>query len=121
MKKYLFLGALAAALTGCGDKVNTVTVFDAECEQVATGAQDNFVVQCPITEKLTEVQGRVADSMFINGFDYYKLDEYAADVEHVYVEINPNASNGNQPIYRVMVKNPVFDDKTMYSVMAFEE
>ena len=38
MKKYLFLGALAAALTGCGDKVNTVTVLDAECEQIAVAS-----------------------------------------------------------------------------------
>jgi len=118
MKKFLFAGFAAAILAGCGgNNDSTIMVLDAQCETVAKGAQENFVVKCPVTEQLAEMQSREADTMFVNGRDFYDMDAYAADAEHIYVEINPNASNGNQPIYRVMIKNPVFDDKTMYSVM----
>ena len=125
MKKILFAGVAAALLAGCNEKDedNTITVLDATCERVAVASNGdkNFVVKCPITEKLAEIQARTPDSMFINGLDFYDLNAYAADAEHIYVEINPNASNGNQPIYRVMVQNPVIDGNAMYSVMAFEQ
>lgn len=118
MKKFLFAGFAAAILAGCSSEPeNVTTILDAKCETVATGAEGNFVVKCPVTEQLTEIQSKEADSMFVSGRDYYDFDAYAADAEHIYVEVNPNASNGDQPIYRVMVKTPVFDENAKYSVM----
>ena len=131
MKKILFAGVAAALLAGCSEKSQdeTITVLDAECERVAVASngEKNFVVKCPITEKLNEIRTRTPDSMFIGPYDVIEpntVDVYAVattDAEHIYVEINPNASNGNQPIYRVMVQNPVIDGKSMFSVMAFEQ
>ena len=120
MKKYMFIGFAAAVLAACGSD-NTEKVRDAKCVKIAQGYENNYVVKCEPTETLTGIQAQPADSMFISGFDFYDLNAYAADQEHIYVEVNPNASNGNEPIYRVMVKSPVFDNETMYSVMAFVE
>lgn len=123
MKKFLFAGVVAAILAGCSENSQdeTITVLDAKCERVANGYQNNFVVKCPITEKLAEVQAGTPNHMFIDGLDFYDLNAYATDAQHIYVEVNPNASNGTQPIYRVMVQNPVIDGNAMYSVMAFEQ
>ncbi len=129
MKKSIIVGAMSLAMLGCGTDAETVTVLDAKCERVAVASngRENFVVKCPITERLNEVRARTPDSMFIGPYDAIEpntVDVYATattDVEHIYVEVNPNASNGNQPIYRVMVQNPVIDGKTMFSVMAFEQ
>ncbi len=110
MKKFLFAGFAAAILAGCSSEPeNVTTILDAKCETVATGAEGNFVVKCPVTEQLTEIQSKEADSVFSAG--EYDLNAYAADAEHIYVEVNGDAG------YRVMVKNPVFDENAKYSVM----
>lgn len=131
MKKFLFAGVAAAILAGCSENSQDeiITVLDAKCERVAVASngRENFVVKCPITERLNEIRARTPDSMFIGPYDAIEpntVGVYAmatTDVEHIYVEVNPNASNGNQPIYRVMVQNPVIDGNTMFSVMAFEQ
>ena len=124
MKKYLFIVAVATVLTGCGDKVNTVTVFDAECEQIAVASNGakNFVVKCPITEKLTDIQARTPDSMFVGPYDVIEpntVNIFAVaptDLEHVYVEIVDGDCGENTVGYRVLINNPVFNGKTWHAV-----
>lgn len=118
MKKLVFAGFAAAILAGCNS--NETYVLDAKCERVASGTK-TFVVKCPITEKLAEIQAKEPEYLFIGDTKYVdEIPLYAADPEHVYVEVNPNASNGNQPIYRVMIKMPNIETGA-YAVMAFEE
>ena len=113
MKKYLFLGALAAALTGCGDKVNTVTVFDAESEQIMTSERNDIVVKCPITEQLTAIQGEKPNAMFLS---ISPTDDIVTDAEHIYVDIVEGDCGENTTGYRIMVQNPVLDGETLYAV-----
>lgn len=113
MKKYLFIGAIAAALTGCGDKVNTVTVLDAECKQVITGERGDVLVKCPITEQLTAFQSETPSAMFLS-IDPTTLLEL--DAEHIYVDIVDGDCGEDTIGYRIMVQNPVFDGETWYAV-----
>ena len=104
MKKYLFIGAIAAALTGCGDKVNTVTVLDAECKQVITGERGDVLVKCPITEQLTAFQSETPSAMFLS-IDPTTLLEL--DAEHIYVNVIPAGvfDGVTYTEYRVMAKD----------------
>ena len=108
----MFAGFAAAVLAGCGGESNKVTVLDAQCEVVAKSEQGSSVVKCPVTEQLTEIQGKEANSMFMYNYEPYNINDAAADTENVYVEV----LNVEQPTYRVMVKNPVLDGNAMYAV-----
>lgn len=118
MKKYVLVGFAAAILAGCDSnaEIETTSFMGVECEKVATGEQSDYVVKCPVTPELEEIQAQEANAMFMSGLDYYDFNGYAADVEHIYVNVVQNDCGDDTVGYRVMVKEPVFDGETMYAV-----
>lgn len=110
MKKYMFVGFAAAILAGCGEK--TETFVGAECEKIAKGANGEYVLKCPITEELTMVQQQEANARFA-GID---PAPYVADAEHIYVDVVPNDCGEKTSGYRILVKEPVFDEESLYAV-----
>lgn len=110
MKKYMFVGFAAAMLAGCGNK--TETFIGAECEKIAKGENGDYVLKCPITPELAMVQQQEPNAMFAS----VNPTEYATDAEHIYVNVVPNNCGENVPGYRVLVKEPVFEEGKMYAV-----
>ena len=96
MKKILIYGVAVAAIAGCSTKEETteVKVFDASCEKVAVFEQGDMIVKCPINETLSSLQDQTPTGMFVQG-EY----EWATYKE-----------------YRIMVKNPVMDENSLYTV-----
>lgn len=123
MKKIFGLVAVLALVAGCNSNTSdTVTVLDATCEKVTTFTEGDMVVKCPITEQLQALQTQEANSMFVQGGDL-KLNELAADAEHIYVNVIPAGSYEWAPKteYRVMVKEPVFEEGKMWTVSMIAE
>lgn len=110
MKKYMFVGFAAAVLAGCGDK--TETFIGAECERVATGENGDYVLKCPITPELAMVQQQDANARFAS----VNPTEYATDSEHIYVNVVPNDCGENTAGYRILAKEPVFNEESMYAI-----
>ena len=110
MKKLFVCGAAVAMLAGCSSKPETVQVFDADCEKVATFEQGDMIVKCPVVEGLSVIQAQEANAKFVQGGDL-NLNEMAADAEHIYVNVIPAGSYewAAKPEYRVMVKEPNFE------------
>ena len=119
MKKLLIYGAAIAAIAGCSTKEETkeVKVFDASCEKVAVFEQGDMIVKCPINETLSSLQDQTPTGMFVQGegFDFASA---AADAEHVYVNVIPAGAYewATYKEYRIMVKNPVMDENSLYTV-----
>lgn len=110
MKKYMFVGFAAAILAGCGEK--TETFIGAECEKIATGERGDYVLKCPITPELTMVQSQEPNALFAS----VNPTEYANDAENIYVNVVPNDCGENMAGYRVLVKEPKFEEGSMYAV-----
>ena len=107
MKKLLFCGAAAAILAGCSAREETVPVIDAQCEKLATFEAGDMIVKCPLAEGLVAMQAQQVSGKFIQGGDL-PLAEFAADAEHVYVNVVPLKSEDGKDIgteYRIMAKN----------------
>ncbi len=110
MKKYMFVGFAAAVLAGCGEK--TETFIGAECEKIVTGERGDYVLKCPITPELTMVQTQEPNALFAS----VNPTEYASDAEHIYVNVVPNDCGDDVAGYRVLVKEPKFEEGSMYAV-----
>lgn len=119
MKKILICGAAIAAIAGCSAKEekNDVKIFDASCEKVATFEQGDMIVKCPVNETLASLQEQEPTGIFVP-HDNFNVSELATDVEHVYVNVIPAGSYewAAQKEYRIMVKNPVVDENSLYTV-----
>ncbi len=124
MKKILLYGAAIAAIASCSAKeeTNDVKIFDASCEKVAVFEQGDMIVKCPVNETLVSLQGQEPTGMFVQGGDFNFADA-AADAEHVYVNVIPAGAYewAAQKEYRIMVKNPVFDENSLYTVSVLVE
>ena len=102
--------------------MGNLSVLDANCETIATFAQGDTIVKCPITEQLQALQEKEPDSMFVQGGDL-NLQELATDAEHIYVNVVPAGSYdwAEKTQYRVLVKNPVFEEGKMTTVSVIAE
>jgi len=110
MKKYMFVGFAAAVLAGCGSK--TETFLGIECERGVKGANGDYVLKCPVTDELKMVQSQEPNAMFAS----VNPAEYAADAEHIYINVVPNDCGDKTNGYRVLVKDPVLDGESLYAV-----
>ena len=119
MKKILIYGVAVAAIAGCSAKEETteVKVFDASCEKVAVFEQGDMIVKCPINETLSSLQDQTPTGIFVP-HDNFNVSELAADAEHVYVNVIPAGAYewATYKEYRIMVKNPVMDENSLYTV-----
>jgi hypothetical protein len=119
MKKILIYGVAVAAIAGCSAKEETkeVKVFDASCEKVAVFEQGDMIVKCPINETLSSLQDQTPTGIFVP-HDNFNVSELAADAEHVYVNVIPAGAYewATYKEYRIMVKNPVMDEDSLYTV-----
>jgi len=106
----MFVGFAAAILAGCGSK--TESFLGIECEKIAKGDAGDYVLKCPVTDELTMVQSQEPNAMFKS----INPTEYAADVEHIYINVVPNDCDEGTSGYRILAKEPVFDGETMYAV-----
>lgn len=124
MKKILICGAAIAAIAGCSAKeeTNDVKIFDASCEKVATFEQGDMIVKCPTNETLASLQEQTPTGMFVQGegFDFAAA---AADAEHVYVNVIPAGAYdwAAKTEYRIMVKNPNFEEGSFWTVSVLAE
>lgn len=119
MKKLLIYGAAIAAIAGCSEKKadEGVKVFDATCEKVVVFEQGDMIVKCPVNETLASLQDQTPTGIFVP-HDNYNVSEVAADAEHIYVNVIPAGSYewAENKEYRIMVKNPVVDGESLYTV-----
>lgn len=119
MKKLLIYGAAIAAIAGCSAKeeTNDVKIFDASCEKVVAFEQGDMIVKCPTNETLASLQEQTPTGIFVP-HDNFNVSELAADAEHVYVNVIPAGAYewAAQKEYRIMVKNPVVDENSLYTV-----
>ena len=119
MKKLLIYGAAIAAIAGCSAKeeTNEVKIFDASCEKVVAFEQGDMIVKCPTNETLASLQEQEPTGIFVP-HDNFNVSELATDAEHVYVNVIPAGSYewAAQKEYRIMVKNPVMDENSLYTV-----
>lgn len=119
MKKLLIYGAAIAAIAGCSAKeeTNDVKIFDASCEKVVAFEQGDMIVKCPTNETLASLQEQTPTGIFVP-HDNFNVSELAADAEHVYVNVIPAGAYewATQKEYRIMVKNPVMDENSLYTV-----
>ena len=106
MKKLVFCGAAAAILAGCSAKEEQVPVMDAICDKVQTFEAGDMIVKCPVTMGLDGIRSQPANSQFVNGGDL-PLAEFAADAEHIYVNVIPAGvfDGVTYTEYRVMAKD----------------
>ena len=124
MRKILIYGAAIAAIAGCSAKeeTNDVKIFDASCEKVATFEQGDMIVKCPVNETLASLQEQTPTGMFVQGegFDFAAA---AADAEHVYVNVIPAGAYdwAAKTEYRIMVKNPNFEEGSFWTVSVLAE
>lgn len=121
MKKILIASALIASLTACSnaEPEEPIEVLDATCEKVQTFEQGDMIVKCPITEQLVDAQSNAADSKFVQGGDgEANVIELAKDPEHIYVNVIPAGAYewAEKTQYRVLVKEPVFEEGKLWSV-----
>ncbi|MBQ6027736.1 MAG: hypothetical protein IJL21_04275 [Alphaproteobacteria bacterium] len=119
MKKILIYGVAVAAIAGCSTKEETkeVKVFDASCEKVAVFEQGDMIVKCPTNETFASLQEQTPTGIFVP-HDNFNVSELAADAEHVYVNVIPAGAYewATYKEYRIMVKNPVMDENSLYTV-----
>jgi len=113
MKKLLLILPVLA-LAACNQEPQTLV---SGCEQI--GADEyGAIYKCPITEELVAIQeSKAADTMFRSDCGV-NIDEIAKDAEHIYVNLDKDGEclGEGSVMYRVMVKNPVVDGNTMYTV-----
>lgn len=124
MKKMLVLPVLCGALLAGCSKDNTVEILGQKCEKIATGAQGDFLVKCPVIPELDAVRNADKNSMFVSaGKDTVDLAEIAADTENVYVDVVPAGTFENVTVtcYRVLGVNPTIDGESMYAVEVCEQ
>ena len=119
MKKLLIYGAAIAAIAGCSAKeeTNEVKIFDASCEKIVAFEQGDMIVKCPTNETLAALQEQEPTGKFVQG-EGFNFEEAVADAEHVYVNVIPAGAYewAAQKEYRIMVKNPVVDENSLYTV-----
>lgn len=124
MKKILVYGVAIAAIAGCSAKEETdgVKVLDATCEKVVVFEQGDMIVKCPTNDVLSSLQEQTPTGMFVQGGDFNFADA-AADTEHVYVNVIPAGSYewAAQKEYRILVKNPNFDEGSLWTVSVIVE
>lgn len=119
MKKILIYGVAVAAIAGCSasEETTEVKVFDVSCEKVTVFEQGDMIVKCPINETLSSLQDQTPTGIFVP-HDNFNVSELAEDAEHVYVNIIPAGAYewATYEEYRIMVKNPVMDENSLYTV-----
>ena len=122
MKKLFVCGAAVAMLAGCSSKPETVQVFDADCEKVATFEQGDMIVKCPVVESLATIQAQEPKAKFVQGGDF-DFATAVADTDHIYVNIIPAGSYewAEKLEYRIMVKEPNFEGDAMWAVSVIAE
>ncbi len=123
MKKILIYSAAVAAIAGCSaKKTDDVKVFDASCEKVVVFEQGDMIVKCPVNETLASLQEQTPTGMFVQGGDL-NLVELANDAEHVYVNVIPAGAYdwAEKTEYRVLVKNPNFEEGSLWTVSVLVE
>ena len=124
MKKMIVCGIAAALLAGCSEKPKNeeVKVFDVACEKVTVFEEGDMIVKCPVTEILTTLQSQTANSKFLKGGDF-DFAAAVADAEHIYVNIIPAGSYdwATKTEYRIMIKEPNFENDSLWSVSVVSE
>ena len=110
MKK-LVLILPVVALAACNQQKTLVS----GCEKIVTNELGGDIYKCPMTEELAAIQAMDANSMF-GSIENFDIGNAIADTEHVYVNIYGQCAEQGQVAYRVIVKNPVIDGESMYSV-----
>ena len=122
MKKLLIIPALAAvAACDSADKVQNVTVLGVECEVIATGEMGDILAKCPMDAGFEPMRAQAATAKFVSaGKDVVNLAELAADAEHVYINVVENDCGENTIGNRIMVKDAVIDEESMYAAVVCE-
>ncbi len=113
MKKLLLILPVMA-LAACSSEQPTTLVSG--CEKITTDREGGDVYKCPMTEELAAIQAMEANAMFGGSGDTIDLKAIVADAENVYVNVFGTCEQEGQVAYRVMVKNPKIDGKTMWAV-----
>lgn len=125
MKKLFVLPVLCGALlAGCASQDNTVEVLGQKCEKIATGAQGDFLVKCPLVPELDALRNADKNSMFLSvNADVINFEEIVADTEHVYIDVIP--ANTMEDVayacYRVLGLNPTIDGEAWYAAQVCEQ
>lgn len=123
MKRILICGAALVAIAGCSaEKTDGIDIFGSSCEKVAVFEQGDMIVKCPINETLASLQEQTPNGIFVP-HDDLNLTEFAADVEHVYLNIIPAGSYewAQKTEYRIMVKNPNVEKNSLYTISVLIE
>ena len=112
MKKLLLILPVMT-LAACNQEPKTLV---SGCEKLTTDREGGDVYKCPMTEELAAIQAMEANAMFGGSGDTIDLKAIVADAENVYVNVFGTCEQEGQVAYRVMVKNPKIDGKTMWAV-----
>ena len=112
MKKLLLILPVMA-LAACNQEPQTLV---SGCEKLTTDREGGDIYKCPMTEELAAIQAMEADVMFGGSGDTFDTKVIVADTENVYVNVFGDCETEGQVAYRVAVKNPKIDGKTMWAV-----
>ena len=86
-------------------------------KKVAVFEQGDMIVKCPMNETLASLQEQTPNGMFVQDGDFNFADA-VADAEHIYVNVIPAGSYdwAEKTEYRILVKNPNFDEGSFWTV-----
>ncbi len=116
MKKLLSLFTVILVCSACNAE-NTVDVLGVECQWVADG-MTSTLVKCPFDSELDAIRSVTPSAMFQEGdFGEKHFTEYMTEFPNsILVNVVPGDCGKDTTGYRIIVRDPVIDDVSMYAV-----
>ena len=119
MKKLLLLPLLVVGFVS-GASADMVDVLGVSCEVVAVGDKSaSQLAKCPIVPELEMVQKEMANVMFLeDNFNGQNFKTFVNEKDFIWVNVIVEGCGQGSMSYRILVKDPVFDGKTLYAIEA---
>ncbi|MBQ8256215.1 MAG: hypothetical protein IJY99_04610 [Alphaproteobacteria bacterium] len=101
MKKFLvaFFCVFSVVLNGSAESVMGV-----ECQNVATGADGDYLLKCPMTTDLEVFKKQDVNSVFASVASQVNLVDLAAEQDVIYVNVIPDGCAQGVPAHRFLIR-----------------